>query len=86
MTDRVDGRTGIRIDPNAEGCGFWLPIDGATIEARPEEWWACAIPDAEHHDRDHVLIRRRRGDRVGGRSVPFAADLGPLAQVGEQRR
>jgi len=54
-----EGVVSIRVG-DAEGCGFWLPIDGAPIEAAPDEWWSCVIPDAEHRGRDCVLVRRKR--------------------------
>jgi hypothetical protein len=62
MAKKTDKSGPIQIDMDADGCGFWVPIDGLTEEARPNEWWACAIPDAEHHGRDHVLVRHKRED------------------------
>lgn len=51
--------------PDEDGCGFWLPI-AWPIELQPAEWWSCVIPDTEHQDRDHVLVRRRYAGAADG--------------------
>lgn len=38
------------------GCGFWLSVDGRYPGAAPERWFECVIPDADHADRDHILV------------------------------
>lgn len=42
------------------GCGFWLSVDGKYPGAAPESWFECAIPDADHAGRDHVLVLVRQ--------------------------
>lgn len=47
---------------DTDGCGTWFS-DNGKVEAEPAEWWSCVIPDAEHHGRDHVLVRRKQTER-----------------------